>query len=144
MIKIEFLVPTLRRRSLGGQWLIIRACLPLDTSTVSPVGAWATERSRRVPVAAGRWTICRSPFPVRNDRLPPHTSTLATCLKAAPNFQLSEKAAKDIVDRQIGTIRDAWDDICEEAALTEVERNLFGLRMFLNDHVFKGTTKGLW
>ena len=29
------------------------------------------------------------------------------------------------MDRQIATIRDAWDDICEEAALPEVERNLY-------------------
>ena len=72
------------------------------------------------------------------------TSTLATCLEAAPNFQLSEKAAKDIIDRQIGTIRDAWDEICEEAALTEVERNLFGQRIFLNDYIFEGAPEGLW
>ena len=72
------------------------------------------------------------------------TSTLATCLETAPNFQLGEKAAKDIIDRQIGTIRDAWDDICEEAALTEVERNRFGRRIFLNDYIFEGTTEGLW
>ncbi len=72
------------------------------------------------------------------------TSTLATCLEAAPNFQLGEKAAKDIIARQIGTIRDAWDDICEEAALTEVERNLFGQRIFLNDSVFEGMAPGLW
>jgi len=71
------------------------------------------------------------------------TSTLATCLEAAPNFQLSEKAAKDIFARQIGTVRDAWDDICEEAALTEVERNLFGERIFLNDYIFEGTPDGL-
>ncbi len=71
------------------------------------------------------------------------TSTLATCLEAAPNFQLSEEAAKDIITRQIGAIRDAWDDICEEAALTEVERNLFGQRIFLNDYIFEGTAEGL-
>ena len=65
-------------------------------------------------------------------------STLAARLEAAPNFQLSENAAKDIIDRQIGTIRDGWDDICEEAELTEVERNLFGQRLFLNDFIFKG------
>ena len=71
------------------------------------------------------------------------TSTLATCLEAAPNFQLSQKAAKDIIDRQIGAIRDAWDEICEEATLTEVERNLFGERIFLNDYIFEGTAEGL-
>ena len=68
------------------------------------------------------------------------TSTIAACLEAAPDFQLSEKAAKDIVARQIGAIRDGWDDICEEAALTEIERTLFGRRMFLNDFVFEGTS----
>ena len=72
------------------------------------------------------------------------TSTLATCLEAAPNFQLSEKAAKRIIDRQIGTVRDTWDEICEEAALTEVERNLFGQRIFLNDYIFEGAAEGLW
>ena len=70
-------------------------------------------------------------------------STLSTCLEAAPNFLLSESGAKDIIDRQIGTIRDAWDEICEEAALTEVERNLFGQRIFLNDYVFEDTANGL-
>ncbi len=71
------------------------------------------------------------------------TSTLATCLEVAPNFQLGEKAAKDIIARQIVAIRDGWDDICSEAALTEVERNLFGQRMFLNDFIFEGAAEGL-
>ena len=68
-------------------------------------------------------------------------STLATCLEAAPNFQLSEKAAKDIIAWQISTIRDGWDDICKEAVLTEVEHNLFGQRIFLNDFIFEGTPR---
>ena len=70
-------------------------------------------------------------------------STLETCLEAAPNFQLSEDAAKDIITRQISTIRDGWDAIREEAALTEVERNLFGQRIFLNDFIFEGAAAGL-
>ena len=71
------------------------------------------------------------------------TSTLATCLEAAPQFQLDAKAAKDIISRQIDTIRDAWDDICEQAELAEVERTLFGQRIFLNDFVFEGAPEGL-
>ena len=71
------------------------------------------------------------------------TSTLATCLEAAPNFQLSEKAAKDIIARQIDLIRDGWSDICKEAELTEVERNLFGQRIFLNEFIFEGAPEGL-
>ena len=70
-------------------------------------------------------------------------STLATCLEAAPQFQLDAKTAKDIIARQIGAIRDAWDDICEQAELTEVERTLFGQRIFLNDFVFEGAPEGL-
>ncbi len=72
------------------------------------------------------------------------TSTLATCLEAAASFQLSQKAARDIIARQIGTIRDAWDEICEEARLTEIERNLFRQRIFLNAYAFEGTAEGLW
>lgn len=71
------------------------------------------------------------------------TGTLATCLEAAPQFQLDSKAAKDIISRQIGTIRDGWDDICEEAELTEVERNVFGQRIFLNDFIFEGAPEAL-
>ncbi|MDE0714057.1 MAG: HipA domain-containing protein, partial [Gammaproteobacteria bacterium] len=71
-------------------------------------------------------------------------SALAACLEAAPNFQLSGDAAKDIIDLQIGTIRDGWDDICKEAELSEVERNLFSRRMFLNDSIFEGTAEDLW
>ena len=70
-------------------------------------------------------------------------STLGTCLEAAPNFQLGETAANDVVARQIGAIRDGWDDICREAELTEVERNLFGQRIFLNDFIFEGAPQGL-
>lgn len=70
-------------------------------------------------------------------------STLATCLAAAPNFQLSENAATDLIARQISVIRAGWDDICEEAALTDVERSLFGQRIFLNDFVFEGTAVSL-
>lgn len=70
-------------------------------------------------------------------------STLANCLEAAPSFQLDGKAAKDIINRQIDVSRSAWDDTCEEAQLTTVERNLFGQRMFLNDFVFEGAPAGI-
>lgn len=70
-------------------------------------------------------------------------STLSTCVEAAPNFQLGDQAAKDIITRQVGIIRDGWDDICKEADLNEVERNLFGKRIFLNEFVFEGAPEGL-
>ena len=69
-------------------------------------------------------------------------STLANCLEAAPSFQLSEIAAKNIIARQTGAIRDGWDAICNEAGLTDVERKLFGQRIFLNDFIFEGMAEG--
>lgn len=64
-------------------------------------------------------------------------SNLATCLEAAPHFQLDEKAAEEIIRQQVSLIREEWNDLCEEAALSEVERNLFSQRIFLNPYVFE-------
>ena len=72
------------------------------------------------------------------------SSRLATCLEAAPNFQLSEHEAKSVIASQIQTIRDSWDEICDEAALTDSERNLFDQRFFLNKSIFYGSSVGRW
>jgi serine/threonine-protein kinase HipA len=65
-------------------------------------------------------------------------STLVNCLAAAAHFQLDESAAEEIIARLIAGIRDAWDVVCEEAALTDVEQHLLGQQMFLNPFIFTG------
>lgn len=70
-------------------------------------------------------------------------SKLATCLGAAPNFRPGGTAAAEVITRQICTTRDGWDDICGEAELTEVERNMFSRSIFLNDFAFEGAPEGL-
>ncbi len=70
-------------------------------------------------------------------------STLATCLEAAPSFQLSEHAAKNIISGQISTIREEWDETCDEAELTEVEKNQFDRRIFLNQSIFEDASVDL-
>lgn len=70
-------------------------------------------------------------------------SSLSICLKAAPNFQLDQEAAEKIIGGQINTIRNDWDDICEEARLNEVERHLFRQRLFLNPFAFEGAPADL-
>jgi serine/threonine-protein kinase HipA len=70
-------------------------------------------------------------------------SNLVSCLEAAPHFQLDHKAAEDIIVRQIIAIRDEWNDMCDEAALNEVERNLFGQRIFFNPFIFEGAPERL-
>ena len=64
------------------------------------------------------------------------TSKLATCLGAAPQFLLRKKAAMEIIEAQIAGISRSWPDVCDEAALAEVDRrNLWG-RQFLNAYAF--------
>ena len=59
-------------------------------------------------------------------------SQLKTCLMAAHHFLLSEKEAIEIFDIFQNIIRDNWDNICDEAQLTKVDKSLFLGRQFLN------------
>ena len=59
-------------------------------------------------------------------------SQLKTCLETAHNFLLSEKDAHSIFEQQIAVIELHWQDVCAEARLSEVDRNLFWRRQFLN------------
>lgn len=70
-------------------------------------------------------------------------SQIALCLKAAPSFLLNEAAAVAIVVSQIKTIKERWFNICDEAALEQVDRNLFWRRQFLNPYAFIGAPKSV-
>jgi len=59
-------------------------------------------------------------------------SQLRTCLDAAHNFLLSENDARLIFDAQISIIKAHWDSVCDEARLSEVDKNLLWKRQFLN------------
>lgn len=59
-------------------------------------------------------------------------STLASCLAAAPTFLLDENKATQIMLQQIAAIADDWDRLCDEAKLSQTDRNLFAGRQFLN------------
>ncbi len=145
IIRHRFTSPTATLHEMYGRLVFNILCGNTDDHARNHAGFWDGEYLTLTPA----YDICpqsrtgnvasQAMLIVGDDR----TSTLETCLAAAPNFQLSENAAKDIIARQIDTIRDGWDDICEEAALTDVERNLFGQRIFLNDFVFEGTAESL-
>ena len=70
-------------------------------------------------------------------------SQIALCLAAAPSFLIAERDAVAVAKRQIETIRDRWDAMCAEADLTEVDRNLFWRRQFLNPFAFEGAPEEL-
>ncbi len=70
-------------------------------------------------------------------------SQIALCLKAAPSFLLNEAEAAAIAVQQIKTIKARWSAVCDEAALGEVDRNLFWRRQFLNAYAFVGAPEAI-
>ncbi len=59
-------------------------------------------------------------------------SQLETCLETAHNFRLSAANARTIFEDLTAVIETHWDTVCEEAALSKVDRKLLWGRQFLN------------
>ncbi len=70
-------------------------------------------------------------------------SQIALCLKAAPSFLLNGAEAKAIVKHLVKTIKDRWAAVCKEAKLSEVDKNLFWRRQFLNPYAFIDAPKDI-
>jgi serine/threonine-protein kinase HipA len=64
-------------------------------------------------------------------------SQVAGCVGRASVYLLSEAEAREIVDNQIETIEGQWDEVCDLAGLTEVERAGFWRRQFLNPYALE-------
>ena len=64
------------------------------------------------------------------------SSRLLPCLHAAADFLLDADAAKQLIARQIGTVINAFERICDEAGMNEVDRTRFRQRNFLNPSIF--------
>ncbi len=71
-----------------------------------------------------------------------NSSKIVTCLKAAPHFLLKEEEAMLIIKRQIDCIEENWPQVCEEAALSEIDRNLLWRNQVLNPFAFEGLQDG--
>lgn len=63
-------------------------------------------------------------------------SQISACLDAAPLFQLNLDEATALVAGQIKVIKTFWKEVCDTAALSEVDRNLLWRRQFLNAFAF--------
>ncbi|MDU0460922.1 MAG: type II toxin-antitoxin system HipA family toxin [Geobacteraceae bacterium] len=59
-------------------------------------------------------------------------SQLKTCLAAAHHFLLSRQSAAALIDRIETAIRENWERVCEEAELSQVDKNYLWGRQFLN------------
>lgn len=62
-------------------------------------------------------------------------STLSLCRKAAHKFNLSEGQAQDIIGDLRQSVEGNWEDVCEEAELTDTEKKFFWRRQFLNPSI---------
>lgn len=65
-------------------------------------------------------------------------SQLSGCLEAASTYLLNTGQAREIIDRQIETIEAEWPEVCDLARLSEVERDYFWRRQFLNSYALEG------
>lgn len=61
-------------------------------------------------------------------------SQVAGCVVRASTYLLSEADARAIVDHQIDVIENQWNEVCDQAALSEVGRAGFWRRQFLNPY----------
>ncbi len=64
-------------------------------------------------------------------------SQLEGCVRRAGTYHLSEADARQIVDHQVSVIRGNWDEVCDEARLTAIQRQSFWGRQFLNPFAFE-------
>jgi len=61
---------------------------------------------------------------------------IAACLEAAHHFLVPENEALVIAEAQIRSIGENWEAVCDEASLSETDRNFVWGRQFLNPFAF--------
>lgn len=64
-------------------------------------------------------------------------SKLAPCLNAAQHFLLTQAEAKAVFNKQREAIESHWEQVCDEASLSTVDRKLLWKRQFLNPFAFE-------
>jgi len=65
-------------------------------------------------------------------------SQVVGCIEAASTYLVSEADAHEIVDHQIEVIETEWEDVCDAARLTALDRDYFWRRQFLNPYALQG------
>jgi serine/threonine-protein kinase HipA len=65
-------------------------------------------------------------------------SQVAGCIERAGSYHLSPAQARSVVDHQIETIADQWDEVCDLAEMSSVDRAHFRGRQFLNPYALEG------
>jgi serine/threonine-protein kinase HipA len=64
-------------------------------------------------------------------------SQLDGCVRYARTYLLDASEAHEIIDHQIDIINNHWDDVADQAGLTNVDREYFWHRQFLNPYALQ-------
>lgn len=64
-------------------------------------------------------------------------SQLKECLLASSQFLLSKAEAIEIIEQMANTVCNKWVDVCAEAELSEIDKNLFKTNQFFNPYAFQ-------
>ena len=64
-------------------------------------------------------------------------SRITTCLDAAHYFLLAKGEAIELIETMIYVIVKNWKSVCDEAAMSEVDRNFYWKRIFMNPYIFE-------
>ncbi len=62
-------------------------------------------------------------------------SRLSVCIEAAHRFLLKESEAKELIDHQLEITRTNWKDVCDEASLSERDRDFLWGRQFMSPFI---------
>ena len=140
IIRARFTDPDPTLRELFGRLVFNVLCGNTDDHARNHAGFWdgamltLTPAYDICPQSRGAHEANQSLFIAGNDR----TSRLVTCLAAAPKFLMSEQEARAVIDQQIAIITQRWAAVCDEAELSQADRNLLWGRQFLSPYAQEG------
>jgi serine/threonine-protein kinase HipA len=139
IIRHRFTEPTATLRELFGRLVFNVLCGNTDDHARNHAAFWNGDSLTLTPA----YDICpqartgneaSQAMLIDGDR---RLSNLSVCLGAARHFLLSEENAKEIIDKQMATIRESLPDVMEEARISEVDQRFLNQRTFLNPAVFE-------
>ncbi|MBK9439914.1 MAG: type II toxin-antitoxin system HipA family toxin [Comamonadaceae bacterium] len=140
IIRHRFLDPKTTLRELFGRIVFNILCGNTDDHARNHAAFWDGQHLALTPA----YDICPQPRAGQEasqamlisggDR----RSQLTSCMAAAPIFLLKPADAIGIVNTQVTLIEQEWNTVCGEANLSEVDRNFFWRRQFLNPFAFYG------
>lgn len=131
VMRKRFAEPTASRRELFARLLFNVLCGNTDDHARNHAALWDGRTLRLTPAydicpyvrgggeATQAMRIARGDDPYR-------FANVAGCIDRAATFGISREEAEAIADHQLAVVRDTWDDACDEARLTQPERERIG------------------